>query len=276
MTDRLAFIRALFDDAAAREHALTPLIAPLTADLVRYAAPQPHDRVLDVGTGTGTVARLLSPHVRTVTGLDLSTRSLHVAHTRSPSLRCVCGDIHRPPFAPGSFSLIVASFGLNATDPNRSLRALRRLIAPEGRVVIQEWGPEDALRSALGDVLAHYATHTPDAALRTLRDQLDAYAPVWDAYMQDVDEYVERLTDLGLTVTHAAEESPVDVIAPVDAFLAYWTAQPGRFEELRAMTPAQRAAFNADARAVLDRASLRGRITWQPVLFRVTARARER
>ncbi len=51
---RLALIQRLFDGSAERyERDITPLYAPLAADLVAYAAPRRRDRVLDIGTGTG-------------------------------------------------------------------------------------------------------------------------------------------------------------------------------------------------------------------------------
>ncbi len=277
--NRLTFIRSLFDGAAARyERDVVPVYAPLAADFVRYAAPQPGDRVLDVGTGTGLIARLLAglcaPGVGQVTGLDLSAASLEVARACTPSyVRYVCGDIQRPPFAARRFSLIVASFGLNATDPNRSLPALRRLIAPGGRIVIQEWGPEGARSRALGRVLERYVTPAPDERLQALRFHMEAYEPLWNAYVQDVEDTIERLEDLGLTVTHAAEESPVLVRLPVVTFLAYWMAHPGRYEEIHAMEPAQRTAFDAAARAALDRTARDGYVVWQPVVLRVTAQA---
>jgi len=160
----LDLIRTLFDQSAERDaRDIVPVLAPLTADFVACIAPQPSDRALDLGTGTGLVTRMLAPHVRHVVGVDISPVSLQVARSAptAANVHYARADIHRLPFPAGSFSLVVASFGLNATDPTHSLRAIRRVIAPGGRLAIQEWGPTGTLDLAINDLLADYAAEEP-------------------------------------------------------------------------------------------------------------------
>ena len=65
--DRLRLVRHLYDESAGRyERDISPMFAPLAADLVAYATPHRTDRALDVGTGTGLLARYLAPYVRSV------------------------------------------------------------------------------------------------------------------------------------------------------------------------------------------------------------------
>jgi SAM-dependent methyltransferase len=76
------------------------------------------DRVLDVGCGTGgptrDIARLAPEGA--VTGIDLSTRMLELARTRSAdegldNVTFVRGDAQVFPFEPGSFDVAMSSFG---------------------------------------------------------------------------------------------------------------------------------------------------------------------
>ncbi len=253
-------IRALFDASASRyERAIVPLLLPLTADLIAYAAPRPTDHALDVGTGTGLVARLLAPYVRRVTGIDFSLRSLAVARSiPTPAhVSYAAADITRLPFPPRAFTLILSSFGLNATNPADSLRALRRVCAPGGTLIIQEWGPSGPVDLALDDLLAHYAPDRPDP----LDDE-----PRWTAQLQDTDDYADWLAAYGFAVEDAREDAPVRVRLPsIEPYLTYKLAWTHRHDQLRAMDDSARAAFFAAARQL----SLP---TWLPVLFRVTAR----
>ena len=233
---------------------------------MRYAAPQAADVALDIGTGTGLVAHLLEPHVRHVTGVDFAWSMLCAARraqNHQPGVAFVCADIARLPYPRRHFNLIVASFGLNATDPYHSLRALRRCLAPGGRLVIQEWGPATALDLAI-DELAGDLLHVdaPDSP------------PLWDDYLQDPDDYQTWLADLGLVVEDAAECAPVTVRVPTpEVFLAYKLAWEPRRAALEA---ADRAAFLAEVHARLTAlAAPDGALHWQPVLLRARAQLQE-
>jgi ubiquinone/menaquinone biosynthesis C-methylase UbiE len=274
---RLDLIRTLFDQSAERyERDIVPVLAPLTADFAAYAAPQPSDDALDIGTGTGIAARMLAPYVRRVIGVDISPASLRAARSvpTAVNVHYARADIDRLPFPAGGFSLVVASFGLNATDPAHSLRAIRRVIAPGGRLAIQEWGPADALNLALRDLLADYARDDPGERLAALREQVDTHPAPWSDQLQDVDDYREWLAALGLDVEHAEERAPVAIRLPTaETYLSFFLAWTSRFVEVRAMDEAARAAFYAAARAhATDAAQPDGSLIWQPVVFRVTAR----
>ena len=275
--NRLDLIRTLFDQSAERyERDIVPVLAPLTADLVAYAAPQRSDHTLDIGTGTGLAARMVAPYVRHVVGVDISPASLQAARSvlTAANVHYTRADIHRLPFPAGEFSLVIASFGLNATDPARSLREIRRVIAPDGRLVIQEWGPADALTLALDDLLAEYAPEEPDQSLSALREALEQHPTIWQDQFQDADDYREWLTDLGLDVEHADECAPIAIRLPsAETYLTFLLARTDRFEEVCAMDEATHAAFHAAARArAAEDVQPDGSLIWEPVVFRVTAR----
>lgn len=276
LRDPLSLIRWLFDESADRyERDISPVLAPLTADFVAYAAPDGQDRALDVGTGTGLAARMLMPLVQSVTGVDISQRSLVTAHAASMITPCyVQADLNRLPFAAGCFSLVVSSFGLNATDPDRSLRALRRVIAPGGRLVLQEWGPAGDVDQQLDRLLYDHTADDPGVEVMRLRAGLDVHPARWREQLQDIDDYTDWLTDLGFTVEDATESAPLVIrLSDIEKYLTFKLAWTYRFEEVRAMDDPARAAFLASARACLSAAAQPdGSFLWQPVVFRVAAR----
>lgn len=274
--DRARIVAAWFDESADRaEREIVPLLAPLAADFIAYARPEPSDTVLDAGTGTGLVARLIAPHVRRVVGLDVSARSLALARQILPLDRStvVQGTVEDAPFRGRAFSLVAASFGLNATEPSRALGAIRRCLAPGGRLAIQEWGPADAASRAIDDLLADHAVDEPDASLAALRAEPEALGPLWRDYLQDVDDYREWLEEAGFAVVDAVEAAPVAIRATPDVFLRYLLVPTFRRREVEAMVPAVRSAFLAAARARLTQdAQPDGSLIWRPVVLRARAK----
>lgn len=270
---RRAFIRALFDGAAARwQRDVSPVLEPLAEDFARFAAPQPDDTVLDAGTGIGTLARFAAPRVRRVTGIDLAPAMLAQAR-RAPGIAWVRGDLHRLPFADRSFSVVMACFGLNATDPDRSLSEVRRVLPPGGRLAIQEWGAAGPLYEALAGLLEDYAVADPaPEPLASLRAGLDAFPPLWERDLQDADDYAETLTRLGFRVEHAAETAPLTIPMPAATYLSFFLSTAIRHEEIRALPDQARAAFFAAARARLAGfAAPDGTLSWRPAVIRALA-----
>ena len=280
--NHLRLIQRLFNDSAARHvHAVEPVIAPLVDDFVRYAAPRPTDLVLDVGTGTGPIARRIAPYTRAVVGVDVAQQALIVARNEGVWLYTppyVCADLHCLPFPTQHFTLITASFGLNATDPNRVLRELRRVIAPDGRIVIQEWGPVTKLDQVVSEILADYGVDDPPADLAALREwiahDLANEGARWNDHLQDADDYAEWFNALGFEIEDARETAPVAIQISIDAFIATALAGTDRTEELRAMDSATRTACHATLRARLAAfADSSGQLIWEPVVIRAIGRA---
>lgn len=125
--------------------------------LVSAIAPGPDDRVLDVASGTGLVARAL---VRAggcrVVGLDQSPQMLARAReliAREPELASRIelreGVAERLPFGDGEFDHVTFTYLLRyVDDPGGTLRELARVLRPGGRLASVEFGvpPVGALR----------------------------------------------------------------------------------------------------------------------------------
>jgi ubiquinone/menaquinone biosynthesis C-methylase UbiE len=91
--------------------------------------------VLEVGCGRGELAerisRELSPHV---IALDQSARMVELTAARG--VRAIIGDVVDLPFPDGCFDCAVAAWMLyHASDLDRALKELHRVLRPDGRLV---------------------------------------------------------------------------------------------------------------------------------------------
>jgi ubiquinone/menaquinone biosynthesis C-methylase UbiE len=134
--------------AEAYERVLVPaLFAGWAASLVDLAAPGAGARVLDVGCGTGVVARSAAPRVGgggAVVGLDADPAMLAVARAASagaaPPVRWCAGSALDLPFADGSFDVVLSQQALQFfADPGTALGEMRRVLGRGGRLAVSTW-----------------------------------------------------------------------------------------------------------------------------------------
>jgi demethylmenaquinone methyltransferase / 2-methoxy-6-polyprenyl-1,4-benzoquinol methylase len=107
--------------------------------LTARSVVRPEDRVLDACCGTGDLALADERAGGRVVGLDFSERMLERARRKSASVEWVRGDLLELPFEDASFDAATVGFGVrNVADLERSLRELRRVLRPGGRLGILE------------------------------------------------------------------------------------------------------------------------------------------
>jgi demethylmenaquinone methyltransferase / 2-methoxy-6-polyprenyl-1,4-benzoquinol methylase len=107
--------------------------------LTTRAVVRPGDRVLDACCGTGDLALADERAGGRVVGLDFSERMLERARRKSSAIEWVRGDLLELPFEDASFDGATVGFGVrNVADLERSLRELRRVLRPGGRLGILE------------------------------------------------------------------------------------------------------------------------------------------
>jgi len=118
------------------------------ADAARIGA---NDRVLDVGCGTGVLARAAADRVelvKQVTGLDRNEGMLAVARRVRPQIDWRQGDASALPFADNSFDVVVSQFALMYfSDRTAALTEMMRVLKPGGRLAIAVWGPFECATS---------------------------------------------------------------------------------------------------------------------------------
>jgi SAM-dependent methyltransferase len=115
--------------------------------LVREGLLRPGVRAVDLGTGTGTVARGLARHGGTVQALDVSASMLDAARrlATEAGLRIdfLQAPAERTGLPSGAFDLVVAGQCWHWFDRPAAAREAARLLAPGGRLVIAhfDWLP---------------------------------------------------------------------------------------------------------------------------------------
>jgi demethylmenaquinone methyltransferase / 2-methoxy-6-polyprenyl-1,4-benzoquinol methylase len=145
----------MFDGVAMRYDRVNNLLSVGNAPLWRLATvravdPQPGERILDVGAGTGTSSAALTKTGATVVGVDISPGMLEEARRKHPDLEFVEANADRLPFGSDEFDAVTVSFGLrNMKDPKAALGEMYRVLKPGGRLVICEFSrpPRAVLRA---------------------------------------------------------------------------------------------------------------------------------
>jgi SAM-dependent methyltransferase len=206
----------MFGNAEAYERFMgrwSRLVAPL---LVDFADLPDRGRVLDVGSGTGSLAFAVAERkVRArVLGIDPSTEYVAYANARNPfpdRVSFEAGDAQQLRFPDGAFdaclSLLVFNF---IPDPLRALLEVRRVTKSGGRLSAAVWD---------------YG-----AGMRMLRSFWDAAASL-DARAEKLDEkYMPlcragELSDLWRQggLEHVREQS-LDIVMRFKSFVDYWDA----------------------------------------------------
>ncbi len=122
------------------------LFAPWADRLIESASPRAGERVLDVGCGTGIVARKVAARIGSehVVGLDLNPNMLAVARSVADkdglAITWTEGRAEELPYPDASFDLVLCQFALMFfADRSAALREMRRVVRDDGRVAIAVW-----------------------------------------------------------------------------------------------------------------------------------------
>jgi demethylmenaquinone methyltransferase/2-methoxy-6-polyprenyl-1,4-benzoquinol methylase len=157
------------------------------------------DLVLDLGSGTGDLATLLTQRGANAVGVDLSHRMLTAASAKLGSrATLVQGSAYALPFPDGTFSGVVSGFVLrNLDDLPAAFSEIARVLAPGGRVALVDiTEPRQPLVRRAFD--AYFRVAAP--ALGRLAGKADAYRYLVRSLAQlpPPDEVCRLLRDAGL------------------------------------------------------------------------------
>jgi ubiquinone/menaquinone biosynthesis C-methylase UbiE len=144
-----------------------PAIFRPWADLfVSWLGVRRGDSVLDVGSGTGAVARRVERCVGgggRVIALD-AKREMLIRGARASARSIVCwvqADAQSMPFAAEQFDVIMCQHVLPLVpDRHAALREMRRVLRPEGALGVATWGAieENPASAALADVIERHVS----------------------------------------------------------------------------------------------------------------------
>jgi len=189
--DRQSVVNDMFDRSARHYDGVSDMMSFGTGRSYRRAALvraglRPGMTILDVGTGTGLVAREAAAIVgqTRVIGVDPSLQMMAVGKELT-GMRLVGGIGESLPFADGQFDFITMGYALrHVSDLNRLFAEYARVLKPGGRVLLLEiTKPRSAIgaafaRAYFGSVvpfLARVTTRSPDAS-RLMRFYWDTIA----------------------------------------------------------------------------------------------------
>ncbi|WFC43618.1 metalloregulator ArsR/SmtB family transcription factor [Pseudoxanthomonas sp. SE1] len=103
--------------------------------------------VLDIASGDGVLAELLSPHAKRYVCIDTSTRVVAAAGERLrrfPNVEVREGDMHALPFKDGSFDLVVLMHALTySAKPAQAVAEAARVLRRGGRLLLSSLGKHE-------------------------------------------------------------------------------------------------------------------------------------
>jgi SAM-dependent methyltransferase len=201
-----AFQRSTWDRMAATYHQeLDPRFAPAIDHVIARAALRDGDEVLDLGTGTGSVAlqaaRLVRPRGH-VLGIDLSPEMIRVAAERAAAAGLTNaafreGNAQAIPAPDGSADVLTSSLCLMfVPDRAAAARECGRVLRPGGRFVASVWGAQE---------------HAELTGMQRTAGRIAGQKPapgVGPAALADPSEFLRQLRDAGIEAS--AEHATVE------------------------------------------------------------------
>lgn len=234
------------------EKLMVPMVfVPLAEALVGRSGLRAGERVLDVGCGTGVVARRVAVLVgpMNVAGLDLDPAVLEVGRRIEPHIDWRAGSAEVLPFPDASFDVVLSQMAIQFfPDRLGALREMRRVLAPGGRVAIGVFGPLERSPGYLAVAGALSRRLGPEAGRLgpfALADTTVLRSLLVEASFQSVDvtatyptlkaastrEFVQRLAQGAATIrmifAKLSEADRDDLVREVDHELGAWIDASG-------------------------------------------------
>lgn len=159
-TSQIEFWNSAATRSWAEQHAsVDRLLADVARIALESAAPQPGERVIDVGCGSGTtvleLARRVGPAGH-VLGIDVAQASVaraaaRIAEAGLAQAEVVQADAATHAFEPEAADLLFSRFGVMFfADPTAAFTNIRRALAADGRLVLAVFRSRDENRWATG------------------------------------------------------------------------------------------------------------------------------
>jgi len=175
------FVERVYEKlASVYDFAFGPALHAGRRRAVEQMAPQPGDRILEVGVGTGISLGLYPPECRVI-GIDLSAPMLDKARRRlsaqrEPNVSLLQMDAAELKFADGTFDVVYAPYLISVvSEPATVAREMRRVCRPGGRIIfLNHFRSKNAIASRIERLISPLTVHVgfkADLDLETLLAQ---------------------------------------------------------------------------------------------------------
>jgi ubiquinone/menaquinone biosynthesis C-methylase UbiE len=197
------YASAFQEPSVADAYAFRPPYPPAVFDLLRRLLPSAPQRLLDVGCGTGALARQLTGLALPIDAIDISpamiARGKRLPNGSNPLIHWMVGAVETAPVTP-PYDLITAGESLHWMEWATVLPRFAALLAPQGRLVILDLDHQRMPWSTpLGRLIQRYSTNQEYQAVdlvseleqrQLLRVEGRMTTDPW-VFRQSVDAYVE-------------------------------------------------------------------------------------
>lgn len=159
--------------------------------VVSFIQPQPGEKGLDAGTGTGNLVKCFAGFPVTMCAFDQSVGMLKQCKEKNPEVETKIGTFFAIPYPDHSFDFVVSSYALHhLTDQQKclALAEFERVLKPDGRLAIADFMFID--------------DHQRKQMYASLQEagQQQAIAEIEDEYYADRSVLVAELERLGFAV----------------------------------------------------------------------------
>jgi len=181
--------------AGAYERGRPDFPAPAVDALVRDLDLRPGRTVLDLGAGTGKLARLLAPSGATVIGVEPVAAMRRTMQEVVPDAEVLDATAEALPLEPGAADAAVAAQAFHWFDGPRALAELARVLPPGGPLALI-WNVRDETEPwvfAITELIEPSRGDTPSHRSMRWRDAFDD-APGWTAQPLTSFPYIHRTT----------------------------------------------------------------------------------
>jgi SAM-dependent methyltransferase len=232
---------------------LDPTLEPMALHMIDIAGVCAGDRIIDLATGTGVVARAAARTGAQVVALDLSRDMLTVAQHLSPRLiSFVRADVSLLPLASRVFDAITCGLSLSHfSDVPAVLAEIRRTLRPGGVFVASAWGSAgtDPSFSAAFSVYKRYTEQTPRPSSALLDE----------ARWMDADRGREVIFGSGLVSVEVITRRLTGTYQSATAAVQWALAWPLTAEGCQQLPSTSRETLRAEALAAVEAT---GQLEW--------------
>lgn len=156
---------------------LTPFYGPLVQvfygkqfrKIAKLINLKPKEKLLDVGCGDGNLLKILQGEYpkNKLTGLDIDSKILKIARKKLPkNIELIKSSAAKLPFPDHSVDVVTSTFmihHLETQDKEKMIREIFRILKPNGRFYLLDFGPPTNLFGKIITTLFRKAEHLDDA-----------------------------------------------------------------------------------------------------------------